>query len=37
MVPNWARLSFKAQLADAMKISPTLAEPRDGDLIGVEA
>ena len=25
------------KLADAMKISPTLAEPGDGDLIGVEA
>jgi hypothetical protein len=24
-------------LADAMKISPTLGEPRDGDLVGVEA
>jgi hypothetical protein len=24
------------KLADAMKMSPTIAEPRDGDLIGVE-
>ena len=24
------------KLADAMKMSPTVAEPRDGDLIGVE-